>query len=790
MSDHHLRTLVSLGSPELTGSSDEFDDGEGMVAGGAPGGRSRMMRKSMAQPPAPTPSAAPEAEEAPADDAVGGESSPFAVRKNFDPLAIFKADQLTGGDGLTTVKVKLPDNLTRYRILSVAVEGENRMGSGDQVLTARLPLMVRPSLPRFLNFGDRARLPVVLQNQTDKPLAVEVVGEATGVQWVGPVGQKVQIPARDRVEDQFEAQVGVVGGAHFRFEARTGGFSDAATLSLPVYTPASGEAFATYGSVAGDGEAINQPVQRPGEVWTQFGGLQVSFSSTALSELTDAFLYLYRYPYECAEQKASRVLSIAAMAEVLRAFNSDEVPTPEKIKTHLAADLLHLTRLQNSDGGWQYWRREERSVPFVTLHVSHALVRAKLEGYEVNENTPSRALDYLRQIQEKCHALRYSESTTRSLTAYALYVRELGADVDVTRARSLFNELKDGSNLEALGWLWPVLSKHAKGSPELVELRRLIQNRATQTADKAQFTMSYGEGDGELLLLHSSRRTDAILLYALLTDQPENGLNTKLVRGLLSHRVKGRWSNTQENIWILLALQQYFRVFEKEAPDFIARVWMEGKYMGQEQFVGRSGKEGQLEIPMAQVPEKQSDLIIAKNGKGRLYYRVGMKYAPKSLRLPAENRGFLVRREFSGLDEAGDVTQTEEGDWVVKAGAKVEVKLTMVVPERRYHVALVDPLPAGLEPLNPSLAGTPPNSHGGEVSHSRYGWWWHWYNHENMRDERVEAFAQLLYPGVYTYSYTALATTPGEYVLPPTKAEEMYSPEVYGRTATGRLTVK
>ena len=30
--------------------------------------------------------------------------------------------------------------------------------------------MVRPSAPRFLNFGDRFELPVVLQNQTDEPL--------------------------------------------------------------------------------------------------------------------------------------------------------------------------------------------------------------------------------------------------------------------------------------------------------------------------------------------------------------------------------------------------------------------------------------------------------------------------------------------------------------------------------------------------------------------------------------------------------------------------------------------
>ncbi|MCA9778268.1 MAG: hypothetical protein KC800_16190, partial [Candidatus Eremiobacteraeota bacterium] len=165
-------------------------------------------------------------------------------------------------------------------------------------------------------------------------------------------------------------------------------------------------------------------------------------------------------------------------------------------------------------------------------------------------------------------------------------------------------------------------------------------------------------------------------------------------------------------------------------------------------------------------------------GQGRLYYRVGMKYAPKSLRLPAESRGFMVERSFKGADNPTDVKQLENGDWQIKAGAKVEVTLTLVCPETRYHVALVDSLAAGLEPLNPALKGTPSTESE-----------WNWYDHENLRDERVEVFSQRLPAGVRTYTYTALATTPGEYVLPPLKAEEMYSPEVFGRTASEKLIV-
>ena len=59
-----------------------------------------------------------------------------------------------------------------------------------------------------------------------------------------------------------------------------------------------------------------------------------------------------------------------------------------------------------------------------------------------------------------------------------------------------------------------------------------------------------------------------------------------------------------------------------------------------------------------------------------------------------------------------------------------------------------------------------------------------------LRDERVEAFASLLWAGVHEYSYVATATTPGQFVVPPAKAEEMYAPETFGRSGSDRVIVR
>ncbi len=116
----------------------------------------------------------------------------------------------------------------------------------------------------------------------------------------------------------------------------------------------------------------------------------------------------------------------------------------------------------------------------------------------------------------------------------------------------------------------------------------------------------------------------------------------------------------------------------------------------------------------------------------------------------------------------------------------------MVAPTRRYHVALVDPLPAGLEVMNPAIAGTASAPVDPDAKQTNRYWWWSrpWYQHQNLRDERVEAFTTLLRAGVFEYTYVARATTLGEFVVPPAKAEEMYSPETFGRSATDRVIVR
>ncbi|HEV2764550.1 MAG TPA: DUF6049 family protein, partial [Pyrinomonadaceae bacterium] len=757
----------------------------------APPGRSHARLARRAPAPGNVGEALEEDAEA-IDGQAADEAESARLRQNFDALAVFAPALKTDARGRTSVEVKMPDSLTRYRVMAVAAAGDKQFGSGEASITARLPLMVRPSPPRFLNFGDRAELPVVVQNQTDAPLTVDVALRATNAAPTEGAGRRVVVPANDRAEVRFPVEAREAGTARFQFGALAGRLSDAAELQLPVWTPATAEAFAAYGVL--DEGAIVQPVKAPSDTFKQFGGLELTTSSTQLHELTDAFIYLRSYPFECSEQLASRLMGVAALRDVLAAFKTKDLPPPAELIAAVGRDLKRLESIQNDDGGFAFWRRGDKSWPYLSVHVAHALERARLKNFDVPAGLLQKSRAYLRSIERRVPA-DYSPESKRAVAAYALYVRNLSGDADAARARRLLAEAAvEKHSAETLGWLLSVLASDEGSRLQTEAIVRHLTNRAVETAAAAHFTDSYT--DGPYLLLHSDRRADAVLLDALIAARPESDLIPKLVRGLLAHRKQGRWSNTQENVFALVALERYFQTYERTTPDFTARAWLGPAFAAAHEFRGRTADRQSVRVPMSYLAANghtRQDFTISKEGSGRLYYRLGLRYAPASLKLDAADNGFAVERVYEAVDDPSDVRRDADGTWRIRSGARVRVRLTLAAPARRYHVALADPLPAGLETLNPTFAvtGQLPADEKDEADGTRRRWWHRaWFEHQNLRDERAEAFASLLWEGVHQYSYVARATTPGLYVVPPPKAEEMYHPETFGRGQTDKVRVE
>ena len=73
-------------------------------------------------------------------------------------------------------------------------------------------------------------------------------------------------------------------------------------------------------------------------------------------------------------------------------------------------------------------------------------------------------------------------------------------------------------------------------------------------------------------------------------------------------------------------------------PAFVARVWLGDTYAAEHSYQGRSIERQHTLVPMSELSNDPS-VAIEKAGAGRLYYRLGLRYAPADFSLDARDEG-------------------------------------------------------------------------------------------------------------------------------------------------------
>jgi len=76
------------------------------------------------------------------------------IRKNFQPVPFYDPAIAVGPDGVAKVAVTLPDDLTNFKVRAKVAAGDERFGFATGELEVRQPVVVQPSLPRFVRPGD------------------------------------------------------------------------------------------------------------------------------------------------------------------------------------------------------------------------------------------------------------------------------------------------------------------------------------------------------------------------------------------------------------------------------------------------------------------------------------------------------------------------------------------------------------------------------------------------------------------------------------------------------------
>jgi uncharacterized protein YfaS (alpha-2-macroglobulin family) len=725
-------------------------------------------------------------------DAAGG------VRKNFVTTPYFNPTVYTDANGKARIKFKLPDNLTTYRVMAVAVGGAEFFGSGDNKVVVNKPLLMLPTLPRYVRVGDSIEAGVVLHNHSGKNSNISVKVNAKGVTLDGPASQSLSVISGRAAEARFRFKATAPGKARFVFRAQLGDFRDGLQLDRQVKLPLVKEVVATHGATD---KLAAEGILPQGDLRSDVGGLEVSMSSSALVGLKASFEYLMNYPYECTEQSVSRLIPLAILKELTAAYG---LKRPAALSALVGKLVARIQQNQRWSGGFSYWSSSSYVSSWLSAYATWGLAMAKKQGAPVSDKVLAKAKRYLKQRLGRKLGKYDDVGLTLATRAFVVHVlAELG-DKPSAAINRLY-EQRDKLPVFARALLLSAMSQTGGDKQAMQTLLDDVLNQVHQTGKVAKIEEDLGYAFATIF--HSSNRSTAMVLDALLRIKPDHPLVDKLVAYLVGQRKNGRWRNTQETAYALLGMQRYYRAREAEEPNFTARVLLGSQELIKKRFEGRSLKVYSRRMAMSQLIGKKGVLGFVLDGKGRLHYTARLTYARAKLPQTPWDEGFFVTRSYEpirssassfaalrGAQPAFKRADTKAGKIKLVAGDMVRVKLRIVVPQQMHYVVVDDPLPAGLEAVNFNLmtAARHRRSYTSSSYGSRHGsgrWWYSPFYHRETRDDRVQLFADRLMPGVYTYVYLARATTIGRFVAPPTKVEQMYEPEVFGRTATNYVDV-
>lgn len=751
----------------------------------------------------------------------GGDGFGFTMlRSDFPDIALWRAAVMTDANGEATVSVRLPDNLTTWRMIAKAVTAQTSVGEAVADVQTSRPLMVRPVLPRFFTAGDQAEIAAIVMNNTNEAQQVAISLSAQGLELGSAPQQTVEVAAHGVHKARWPVTVLPGDEVTVTFSAVAPKLNDAVQIKLPVYRYTTPEVVGTAGQVE-QGVGRLEAIMLPPTASKDQGELLLTLEPSLAAGLQQGLSFLEHYPYECTEQTLSRFLPNIMTYRALQQLGIQRPDLEKGLAAQTAVGLQRLYKRQNIDGGWGWWSGEE-SNPFVSAYVAFGLVQAQQAGLAVDEAVIERGLRFIERQLKAPADLRGYETNQQ---AFLLYVLAAGGRGNVGRSVALYEvrarlanygkaflalALASLESAPAAGAASAVATPGATAastasptvemSSSLRSLAGVLMDDLRGVAAESATGAFWQEETTDYWTMNTDLRSTAIVLSAFSRLRPEDALLPNVVRWLMTVRKAGAWETTQETTWAILALTDWMTASGELKGDYSYRVAFNGQALAEgavspqtvDQTITLRREISQMFNDRANALAFERYTTGDQSGEGRLYYSAHLRYFLPVEQVQARARGISIQREYRkancGESDPDDCPLVNSA----KIGDVLDVKLTLVIPNDLQYVVIESPLPAGAEAVDTSLKTTRQSGQGPEMQMEMEpsegdddGWGFWLPSHSELRDEKVALFATSVPRGVYTYRFQMRASLPGRFLNLPATGYQMYFPDVWGRSDGG-----
>ncbi len=730
----------------------------------------------------------------------------FDMRSVSKYVAYWNPSVTADRSGRASVSFTLPDNLTGWRVFAIAVTPGDRLGLGDYKFKSTKLTELRPVLPNQLTSGDRFTAGFSVLNRSDKTRTISVELQAHGPIESGTAKAHQALTLEPFKRETVWLPIVTTGDGPIKLTATASDKLDRDGLiqTLPVHKRTSLDVAASYGTTVTEG--IDEVLQFPAGMMPSVGDVSVTFAPSVIGNLDGAMRYVRDYPYLCWEQRLTKALMAVSYLQ-LRQYLAPDLDWPES-KTLPQTMLNDASSFQAPDGGMAFWTPEEARVsPYLSAYTALAFNRLRAAGYTVPEDVQKSLDEYLKRLlRSNTTPSFYTEGMVSSVRAVAMQALAERNQLTLDDLRR-YEQYAARMDLFGLSAYLDAAVKVKGAEPLARSLAGQILAQANQSG--GQFHFSENRDDGYYQILSTPMRSNCSILTALL-DYGETAEGAalagdvpfKLVRAIIQTRgSRDHWENTQENVFCGSALSKYASLYEKDTPNLQASASMDGSSIGSAGFTAFRDPPALLSRPNGTTDAgRKTTVHIDRQGTGRLYYSTRLSYSLLDQAATQINAGIEVHREYSAQREGH--WQLLTSPMTVKRGELVRVDLYLSLPAPRHFVVVDDPVPGGLEPVNRDLAtGSTVDADATEFAAAggslwfKYSDWseygiqlWSFY-HRELLHQAARFYADYLPAGHYHLSYGAQAMAEGEFSASPTKAEEMYDPDVYGKGLPDKLRV-
>lgn len=664
-----------------------------------------------------------------------GRLNPIRTQR-FKPVALWNEPVVTDENGEATVNFSVPEFSGELRLMAIANDRQG-LGSAERAVKVKRPLVVQPSLPRFLAPNDKASMSVQIFNDTGERQSVTIHTTSEGALAVIPSERAFTLAAGEARVEQIALLAGEEPGlARCTLEVTGGSNRYFEQFELPVRAPWPAQTIAEVGSLAAgerrtyDASADLLPGTMLNRIWV--GG-------EPDIQLGGALDYLVNYPYNCLEQTVSKAFPLIVLPELAERILPDSFGR-EEAAALIRKQILTILSLQRAGGGFVLWPSKPSVWPWGSVYATHVLIEAERAGYEVPVEQRRAALGYLQQLLDRTPPTNVNSGEWAQdavIRAYAAHVLASAGQPPIgwiARLAEIFEDLPTSARIHTVSALIQ------SGDPR----------RGMELLNKI--------GDGAGL----DTQNLALLLLAWLDADPNASIVPVLVHRLEAVRHNGDWQTTTDNAAALYALGEYAKRVPQQTHAFEGRIEADGAtatVASQSVTATNSG-------PFA----------LVNDGPGTMYYAIQQRGVPKATTPLEGDNGISIRREWTTRDGKEIKNHTMiQGDLAV-------VKLTVDTKGQWVNDLIIEELlPAGFEIENPALQTA-----------DRMAWMnddkGDWVIHRDIRDDRLLLFSGRL-SGTRVYYYTVRAVTPGTFVRPPSVVSGMYAPELRSVWGGGSVTV-